>query len=138
MQAFTTAPAKVMGLLNQIGTIQPGMIADMDIIRGNPIQDIETIANDDYVMQNGRLLTRSRYRAVRPCPAEHAARLLDAGIGRTRRGIDALTWKASLGDGGRGCRPDAARPVPVPPGERQRSGGGQRRRSHAGGARILI
>lgn len=60
LQAFTTAPAKVMGLLNQIGTIQPGMIADMDIINGNPMQDIETIANDDYVMQNGRLFTEKQ------------------------------------------------------------------------------
>ena len=60
LQAFTTAPAKVMGLLNQIGTIAPGMIADMDIIHGNPIQDIETIANDDYVMQNGRLFTEKQ------------------------------------------------------------------------------
>jgi Tol biopolymer transport system component len=57
LRAFTVEPAKVMGVLNQIGTIQPGMIADMDIIHGNPLQDIETIANDDYVMQNGRLYT---------------------------------------------------------------------------------
>ncbi|MGZ4351896.1 MAG: amidohydrolase family protein, partial [Solirubrobacteraceae bacterium] len=57
LQAFTVAPAKVMGVLNQIGTIQPGMIADMDIVHGDPLQDIETIANDDYVMQNGRLFT---------------------------------------------------------------------------------
>ena len=42
---------------NQLGTIQPGMIADMDVIHGNPLQDIETIANDDYVMQNGHLYT---------------------------------------------------------------------------------
>ena len=28
-----------MGVLNQIGTIQPGMIADMDIIHGNPLQE---------------------------------------------------------------------------------------------------
>jgi len=27
-----------MGVRNQIGTIQPGMIADMDIIHGNPLQ----------------------------------------------------------------------------------------------------
>jgi hypothetical protein len=53
-------PAKVMGVLNQIGTIQPGMIADMDIIHGNPLQDIETIANDVYVMQNGRLLSQKQ------------------------------------------------------------------------------
>ena len=32
----------------------------MDIIHGNPLQDIETIGNDDYVMQNGRLLTEAQ------------------------------------------------------------------------------
>ena len=57
LRAFTVEPAKVMGVLNQIGTIQPGMIADMDIIHGDPLQNIETIANDAYVMQNGRLFT---------------------------------------------------------------------------------
>jgi Tol biopolymer transport system component len=60
LRAFTVEPAKLMGVLNQIGTIQPGMIADMDIIRGNPLQDIETIANDVYVMQNGRLLSQKQ------------------------------------------------------------------------------
>ena len=60
LRAFTVEPAKVMGVLNQIGTIQPGMVADMDIIHGNPLQDIETIANDDYVMQNGRLFTEQQ------------------------------------------------------------------------------
>jgi hypothetical protein len=57
LRAFTVEPAKMMGVLNQIGTIQPGMIADMDIIHGDPLQNIETIANDVYVMQNGRLFT---------------------------------------------------------------------------------
>jgi Tol biopolymer transport system component len=57
LRAYTVEPAKVMGVLNQIGTIQPGMIADMDIIHGNPLKNIETIANDAFVMQNGRLFT---------------------------------------------------------------------------------
>jgi hypothetical protein len=50
----------VMGVLNQIGTIQPGMVADMDIVHGDPLQNIETIANDVYVMQNGRLFTEKQ------------------------------------------------------------------------------
>jgi Tol biopolymer transport system component len=57
LRGATVEPAKVMGVLNQIGTIRPGMIADMDIIHGNPLEDIQTIANDDYVMQNGNLYT---------------------------------------------------------------------------------
>ena len=57
LRAATVEPAKIMGVSNQLGTIQPGMIADMDVIHGNPLQDIETIANDVYVMQNGHLYT---------------------------------------------------------------------------------
>jgi Tol biopolymer transport system component len=57
LRAATVEPAKIMGVSNQLGTIQPGMIADMDVIHGNPLQDITTIANDVYVMQNGNLYT---------------------------------------------------------------------------------
>jgi Tol biopolymer transport system component len=57
LRAATVEPAKEMGVSNQLGTIQPGMIADMDVIHGNPLDDIETIANDVYVMQNGNLYT---------------------------------------------------------------------------------
>jgi len=57
LRGATVEPAEEMGVSNQLGTIQPGMIADMDVIHGNPLQDIRTIANDVYVMQNGRLYT---------------------------------------------------------------------------------
>jgi Tol biopolymer transport system component len=57
LRGSTVEPAKVMGLSNQLGTIQPGMIADLNVIHGNPLEDIETIANDVYVMQNGNLYT---------------------------------------------------------------------------------
>ena len=60
LRAFTVEPAKVMGVLNQIGTIAPGMVADMDIIHGDPLHNIETIANDVYVMQNGRLFSETQ------------------------------------------------------------------------------
>jgi hypothetical protein len=36
------------------------MVADLDIIHGNPLQNIETIANDVYVMQNGRLFSEKQ------------------------------------------------------------------------------
>ena len=68
----TVEPAKVMGVLNQLGTIQAGMIADMDIIHGNPLKDIETIANDDYVMQNGNLYTPQQL--IGPYGASSAAK----------------------------------------------------------------
>ena len=57
LRAFTVEPAKIMGVSHQLGTIRAGMVADMDIIKGNPLQNIETIANDAYVVQNGRIYT---------------------------------------------------------------------------------
>jgi Tol biopolymer transport system component len=60
LRAATVEPAKIMGVSNQLGTIKPGMIADMDVIHGNPLKHIETIANDVYVMQNGNLYTPRR------------------------------------------------------------------------------
>jgi Tol biopolymer transport system component len=60
LQSATVSPAKVMGVADQLGTIQPGMLADMDIIRGNPLADINAITNDVYVMQNGQLFTEQQ------------------------------------------------------------------------------
>ena len=39
LRAATVEPAKIMGVSNQLGTIQPGMIADMDVIHGNPLRE---------------------------------------------------------------------------------------------------
>ena len=71
LRGATVEPAKIMGVLNQLGTIQAGMIADMDIIHGDPLQDIHNIANDDYVMQNGNLYTPQQL--IGPYGANHAA-----------------------------------------------------------------
>jgi len=64
LRAATVEPAKITGVSNRLGAIAPGMLADMDIIDGNPLQDIQTIANDVYVMQNGRC-SHSRTCSVR-------------------------------------------------------------------------
>jgi hypothetical protein len=77
---------------NQLGTIQPGMIADMDVIHGNPLDDIETIANDVYVMQNGNLYTPKQligpYAASSATAASVAKRASRAGSRR------APVWEA--------------------------------------------
>ena len=83
LRAATVEPAKIMGVSNQLGTIQPGMIADMDVIHGNPLQDIETIANDVYVMQNGNLYTPQQL--IGPYAGELAPRLLPPPSGQLGR-----------------------------------------------------
>ena len=92
LRAATVEPAKIMGVSNQLGTIQPGMIADMDVIHGNPLQDIKTIANDVYVMQNGNLYTPQQL--IGPYAASSASGCLcrQAGIS------GGLTPSARVGD----------------------------------------
>jgi adenine deaminase len=72
LRAATVEPAEDMGVSNQLGTIQPGMIADLDVIHGNPLQNIQTIANDVYVMQNGNLYTPKQL--IGPYAAPSAAK----------------------------------------------------------------
>ncbi len=124
-----------MGVLNQIGTIQPGMIADMDIIHGNPLQNIETIGNDAYVMQNGRLFTESQligpYANVQqntPPTSDGQVSIALAEAATLSRGKH--PW-ATVGEVAKLQQPEY---LPVPPGERKRSTGGQRRRrsGHSG------
>ena len=77
LRGATVEPAEEMGVADQLGTIQPGMIADMDVIHGNPLRNIQTIANDDYVMQNGNLYTPQQligpYAATQTSTAKLAA-----------------------------------------------------------------
>ena len=87
LRAATVEPAKIMGVSSQLGTIQPGMIADMDVIHGDPLQNIRTIANDDYVMQNGNLYTPAQligpYKGTNDAAASAAAKRASRAASRT-------------------------------------------------------
>jgi Tol biopolymer transport system component len=89
LRGSTVEPAKIMGVSNQVGTIQPGMIADMVVVHGNPLQDIKTIANTDYVMQNGNLYTPQQlvgpYRAGAATAAKAAAKSAPAKKASSQR-----------------------------------------------------
>ena len=57
LRTVTALPAKVMGLEAGIGTVESGKLADLFLVRGNPLQDIHDAANVEMVMKNGRLHT---------------------------------------------------------------------------------
>jgi len=42
-----------LGLQDNIGKIEPGMNADLIAVSGNPLQDISTLQNMDFVMKAG-------------------------------------------------------------------------------------
>lgn len=57
LRTVTALPAKVMGLDEHLGTVHRGKIADLCLVRGNPLERIHDAANVEMVMKNGRLYT---------------------------------------------------------------------------------
>ena len=54
LRAATYWPALAMGVLDQVGTVSPGKVADLILVRQNPLVSIETLRDVTMVMQRGR------------------------------------------------------------------------------------
>ena len=56
ISASTRVSARVMGRGRDLGTIEPGKLADIIVIRGNPLFDIQSLANVEVVVKDGAVL----------------------------------------------------------------------------------
>lgn len=56
LKTATVNPAQALGL--NVGTIEPGRLADLVIVAGNPLQDISATYRVVRVVANGRLMSR--------------------------------------------------------------------------------
>lgn len=56
----TAVAAESLGLGDQIGTIAPGMQADLVAVEGNPLVDITAVRNVVFVMKGGRVYRNAR------------------------------------------------------------------------------
>jgi len=54
--AATAAGADLLGLADRIGTLEPGKLADLVAVPGDPLQDIRQTEKVSFVMQGGRVL----------------------------------------------------------------------------------
>ena len=57
LKTATVNPAQALGL--NVGTIEPGRLADLAIVEGNPLQNIAATYRVVQVIANGRLLSRA-------------------------------------------------------------------------------
>jgi Tol biopolymer transport system component len=55
LQTATSSPAKAFGLSKDLGTIEPGKLADLIIVSGDPLKNINDAMRVQCVMKNGLL-----------------------------------------------------------------------------------
>ena len=58
LRAATSAPAHFLGLEEDLGTVEPGKVADLIAVRGNPLEDINTLMNVELTMVGGKAYTQ--------------------------------------------------------------------------------
>ncbi len=56
LKMATINAAEALGVEDSIGTIEEGKIADLVLINGNPLQDIEALRNVEMVVKEGRIV----------------------------------------------------------------------------------
>ena len=60
IKAGTSIAAKLLDQSNQMGTLRPGMLADIVAVPGNPLEDITTLQQVVFVMKDGMIIRHDR------------------------------------------------------------------------------
>jgi imidazolonepropionase-like amidohydrolase len=60
IQSATSVPARVMGLDREVGTIAPGMVADLILVDGDPLTNISDLRRITTVVTGGRAYETAR------------------------------------------------------------------------------
>lgn len=55
IQAATVNAADLLGLASEVGTIEPGRVADIVAVRGDPLADVGALRQMNFVMARGRI-----------------------------------------------------------------------------------
>ena len=62
----TSDTATALGIGDRVGTIEPGKVADLVLLDGDPVSDIEALSHVTLVMKEGRIVYHT------PMSAKHA------------------------------------------------------------------
>jgi imidazolonepropionase-like amidohydrolase len=66
LAAATRINAQILGKGSELGTIEPGKLADVIVVRGNPLFDIAALSNVEIVVKNGVVYEGAARRALAP------------------------------------------------------------------------
>ena len=73
LQTATLNPARYYGKLNDFGSVQPGRIADLVLLRANPLENIANTRRVAGVIADGRYLSSRELADLRDHLARRAA-----------------------------------------------------------------
>ncbi len=112
LRSGTLHGARYLGMDAQLGTIEPGKLADIIVIEKDPLADIRNTQTVKYTMVNGRLLDANTLDEIGNAPRKRAPFFFE-----TAGSPDRMTlWSggcAGCGLVGAGCQPaDSIRTVP--------------------------
>lgn len=54
LRSATIGGAEILGIRENLGTIEPGKAADIVVVDGNPLEDLAALRRTDYVFLGGR------------------------------------------------------------------------------------
>ena len=72
LQAGTVNAAMALGVGERVGSIEPGKIADLLLVEGNPLEDLATLSRPLAVVKNGQWLGAAELASLRTS-ADHPA-----------------------------------------------------------------
>ena len=53
ISAATKTNAEILGQFDELGTLEPGKLADIIVVDGNPLADIDALSRIDIVVKDG-------------------------------------------------------------------------------------
>ena len=68
LMAGTSAAAELLGLQDKVGSLKPGMLADVVAVPGNPVDDIKVTQQVIFVMKDGVIYRNDRGRTLETRP----------------------------------------------------------------------
>ena len=69
LRAATLEPARYFGMIDSLGTVAPGKVADLVVLAANPLEDIEHTRTIVLVVSNGRVYEPAKILRAGPGPA---------------------------------------------------------------------